>query len=124
MEYKYTELEEYQSLFSDLYKDVNGFRPRWATSEQFNSVEWLKAQCKSLGEELTIVIAREREEEQKRIQEFENTVSEVINSGAGSRAIALRWLFDAEEDEYKKNDRDYYCFTYGLPYGYFKGEVF
>lgn len=39
-----TELEELQSTFSDFHKDFYGFRPRWASEEHWNSVEWLKAE--------------------------------------------------------------------------------
>ena len=32
------------NLFSDLHKDAYGFRPRHATTEQWNSVKWLQEQ--------------------------------------------------------------------------------
>jgi len=35
------DLDELQSYFSDFYKDFYGFRPRFATAEQWNSSEWL-----------------------------------------------------------------------------------
>jgi len=35
------DLDELQSYFSDFYKDFYGFRPRFATPDQWNSSEWL-----------------------------------------------------------------------------------
>lgn len=43
-----TEVEKLQDTFSDFYKDVHGFRPRFPTSEQWNSAEWLQQQIDSL----------------------------------------------------------------------------
>ena len=37
-----TQLEELQSTFSDFHKDYYGFRPRFATDEEWNSIEWLQ----------------------------------------------------------------------------------
>jgi hypothetical protein len=39
-----TELEELQSIFSDFHKDFFGYRPRFATTEQWNSIDWLQEQ--------------------------------------------------------------------------------
>lgn len=36
-------VEELQSYFSDFHKDYFGFRPRYATPEQWRSREWLEA---------------------------------------------------------------------------------
>jgi hypothetical protein len=35
------ELDELQSYFSDFYKDFYGYRPRFATHEQWNNREWV-----------------------------------------------------------------------------------
>ena len=34
-------VDELQSYFSDFHKDYYGFRPRFATNEQWNDREWL-----------------------------------------------------------------------------------
>lgn len=44
--------EELQSIYSDFYKDVHGFRPRHATPVQWNSIIWLKSQMKGLHDYL------------------------------------------------------------------------
>lgn len=43
-----TELQKLQDQYSDMYKEEYGFRPR-ATEEQWNDIEWLKAQIKDLS---------------------------------------------------------------------------
>lgn len=39
-----SEVEQLQCIYSDVHKDVYGFRPRHATTEQWNSVKWLQEQ--------------------------------------------------------------------------------
>lgn len=39
-----SEVEQLQEIYSDTYKSAYGFRPRHATTEQWNSVEWLQEQ--------------------------------------------------------------------------------
>ena len=41
-------VDELQSYFSDFHKDYYGFRPRFATEEQWNSIEWLDEQIKAI----------------------------------------------------------------------------
>ena len=36
-------VDDLQSYFSDFHKDFYGFRPRFATPEEWRSAEWLKA---------------------------------------------------------------------------------
>jgi hypothetical protein len=36
-------VDDLQSYFSDFHKDYYGFRPRFATPEQWRSAEWLKS---------------------------------------------------------------------------------
>jgi hypothetical protein len=72
---------------------------------------------------------RERqEEEQKREQEavavFELRITSVVEAGAKDRETAIKWMFDAEEDEYIRFEPDFYCYKHGLPYGFFKGIDF
>ena len=37
----YLSIDELQSYFSDFHKDYYGFRPRFATHEQWNDRDWL-----------------------------------------------------------------------------------
>jgi hypothetical protein len=40
-ECKYTRLDELQSCYSDFFKEINGFRPRSMSAEQWESESWL-----------------------------------------------------------------------------------
>lgn len=103
--------------YSDLYKDVYGFRPRgayeaWATmSDDEKQAEWDR-----LCERLCEVMAAQKEEERHAIVEFEKRVANVIAAGAGDRETALRWIMDASDSD---GDWDYLCYHCDLPYGYF-----
>lgn len=106
-----------QCNFSDMHKDVYGVRPRWASVEQMNDLEWLNGQVDSLCEEMKYVREREQKGEEKAISIFEALVNDVIAMGAKTREVAIKWLFDAED---VGDDSDYFCYRNGLPYGYFK----
>ena len=45
---EYTKLEELQCTFSDFHKDYYGYRPRFATAEEWNSEEWLQSQIDNI----------------------------------------------------------------------------
>jgi hypothetical protein len=45
-------VDELQSYFSDFYKDYYGFRPRFATTEHWNSSEWLIEQINFIHDDL------------------------------------------------------------------------
>lgn len=84
-------------LYSVLYKDVYGFRPRgnawenWITaSDDEKQVMW-----DFLLEDLEQVLAAERELEKDNIARFENLVDSLITSGAGDRETAIRWIKEA-----------------------------
>ena len=47
-----TMLEDLQSFWSDYHKDYYGFRPRSATSDKLNSVEWLKEQIADIDNQV------------------------------------------------------------------------
>jgi hypothetical protein len=50
---EYTELECLQADYSDFYKAYHGYRPRFASPEQWASIEWLTAQMQSISDEMT-----------------------------------------------------------------------
>ena len=45
-------VEELQGYYSDFHKDLNGFRPRGATEEQWNSKQFLVTQINSLHDQM------------------------------------------------------------------------
>lgn len=59
--------------------------------------------------------------EEKNIQEFEATLSQLIEVGAGDRKTALRWLIEStDQAEYLLLPDNYVDFYFGLPWGYVK----
>jgi hypothetical protein len=114
-----THVQELQSLFSDLYKDVNGVRPRHLTEKGWNSVEFLESQIESLEEQLVVVMAQQKLDQQDAVVKFEDRVQQTIKLGAKTRQTALKWIHEAENTN---GDDEYLCFCVGIPYGYFVGE--
>ena len=66
-----------------------------------------------LIEELDEAMAREKEEQQLAIAEFEHRVMETIRHGAGDRKTAIRWIVDGLDVD---GDYSYACYKLGLPY--------
>jgi len=99
-----TALEQAQCTYSDFHKDAYGFRPRNDVSD------WT---LEDFDREFAVFA---RVCEQNRIQEeaaeaeaivrFEDRVTNLMHTGT-NRARA-------------NGDFEYFCFTQGLPYGYFK----
>ena len=105
------------ALYSDLFKDVYGFRPcgkdvfSWMTKiDSEKQAEWdglVKAAEKAIDQE--------RQYEEMAAQAFEAKIENLIASGANNRSTAIRWLMDAHDCG---NDSGYLEFQMGLPYGY------
>lgn len=106
-----------QSMYSDMYKDVHGFRPRGCDPELWQSEEKLKKALDELEKDLEKVIAWEKEDEKNCIERFEKLITKTIDEGAKDRETAIRWLMEAADII---ADKEYFCFYHGLPYGYVK----
>lgn len=109
--------------YSDLYKEAYGFRPRgtrWATmTPAEKQVEWNR-----LCDAAESSMMDERSEEWRAMERFEALVASTIETGAGDRETAIRWLLEASEAAPEAGyaaDMDYFCYLNGLPYGYFGG---
>ena len=84
-------------IFSDLFKDAHGFRPR---GHEF----FYKDTTDSRRQEIwasTLVALDERtasieSEEALAVEEFNKAVSRVIESGANDELTALRWMLESE----------------------------
>jgi hypothetical protein len=71
----------------------------------------------------TVIHASERQrelDEAFNIKRFEARVASIIELGARDRAMALRWIHEAEDTD---GDDEYLCYRVGVPYGYIKTEV-
>jgi hypothetical protein len=108
-------LEQMQCQFWDMYKDAYGVRPRG-----IDTTEWTEEQFMAEFETLGKVIEREeiarKESEAKAIVDFEDRVLNLMHTGT-NRERVIAWLMDAEG---ATGDFEYFCFTQGLPYGYFR----
>lgn len=114
-----SEREQLECNHYELYKDVNGVRPRHINYSNMSDAE-LKADFNFLVGRLAEVQAEEAAREAAAAKEFEELVQHTIEAGARTRENAIKWLFEAENDPYVLADPDYYCSLHGLPYGYFK----
>jgi len=108
-------LEQMQCQYWDMYKDAYGSRPRG-----IDTTEWTEEQFMAEFETLGKVIEREeitrKESEAKAIVDFEDRVLNLMHTGT-NRERVIAWLMDAEG---ANGDFEYFCFTQGLPYGYFR----
>ena len=116
---EYTPLEQAACTYWDMYKDAHNFRPR-----HIDTSTWTLEQFEAEFEVLAEVIRREGElrdnSEARASHEFEMRMLSLLQMGAKDRAMALRWVHEAEETN---GDDEYLCYTLGLPYRYFAQET-
>lgn len=115
-----TRVEQLDCLYSDLFKDVHGVRPRDDRSD------WTEAQFEAELDALELQL-KEQEAEQdvaqaQAIEALEDRIDGLLEAGARNRAMALRWLHEAMETD---GQWDFLEWNLGVPYGYFasKGDV-
>ena len=111
-------LEQASWTYSDFFKEAYGFRPHLDTSswtlEEFDmAFEELSKVCKENA-------AMRDAQEAAAVVRFEARIADLIAIGAKDRAMAIRWIAEAEECG---GDMEYLCFLVGVPYGYFKEVV-
>jgi len=110
-----SELEQAQEIYSDMHKDAYGFRPRFDysgwTLDKFNS------QFEIMGKIIESDNQLQKEQQAEAAHDFEMRVLSLLQTGAKNRAMALRWIHEAEGSN---GDDEYLCFLLGLSYGYFR----
>ena len=111
-----TTLEQYASIYWDMYKDAFGIRPRGIDTSAWTEADFL-AEFKELGEVIDREEIARKSAETKAIELFERRVAELISVGAKDYEMAMRWIHEAEETN---GDNDYLAYTLGLPYQYFR----
>ena len=113
---EYTPLEKAAMTYWDMYKDAYNFRPRGVDTSK-----WALTDFEKEFETLQFIInrneAQRRVEEDAAVTRFEARIASIIQLGAKARAMALRWIHEAEDTD---GDDEYLCYTVGIPYGYFK----
>lgn len=105
-------LESLQGTYSDLYKDVYGFRPRDSTI--WNDADALSEEISYLCIQLERVMQDEEDRQAIAVADFEQRVTDTIALGAGTREDAIRWIAQAMDNP----DPDFLCYDLGIPYGY------
>lgn len=107
-------------LFSDLFKDVNGFRPRGALMDEWNErtprqkQELWNALCDELEENEKAA----RKAESEALDEFRINVREVMNICSCNWTKAVKHLAAAEKIDLDRSmqDFDYFLWNQGLGY--------
>ena len=109
-----TRAEELQSIYSDMYKDAHGFRPR-----HVDTTHWTEEMFSEEFAALELVI---RQEELKRafnegqaIERFLVRQVDLMANGAKDAETATRWIMEAEG---AAGDPDFAEYLLGLPYGF------
>lgn len=110
-----TVLEQYACQFWDMYKDAYGVRPRWIDTTKWTLADF-DAEFASLATAIEQAEVERKAAEAEAVVKFEDRVTSLMHTGA-DRERVIAWLMDAE---HANGDADYFCFTQGLPYGYFR----
>lgn len=105
-----SELEQLQSIYCEMHKDVYGVKARWYRPE---SVEQARADLAALGKELEAEMEREAAAQQEAIAAFQQLVASYGFENAKA------WQHQAYDTN---GDDEFLCWHLGLPYGYFKKE--
>jgi len=112
-----TEEDQLLSEISDVYKDINGFRPRSILNDM--NVEDLRVFLADLHKQSREAYLRKEESQVASVVDFEKLISETQELCSCDRSSAVRFLIDAEEDP----DVDYIEYSYNLPIGFLQKEV-
>jgi hypothetical protein len=108
-------LEQAQCTYWDMYKDAYGVRPRGVDTSGW-TLEVFEAEFASLATAIEQEEAQRKVAEAEAIAKFENSVTNLMHTGTNRQRV-IAWLMDAEG---ANGDFEYFCFTQGLPYGYFR----
>ena len=108
-------LEQAQCMYWDMYKDAYGVRPRGIDTSTW-TLEDFDAEFKVLGQAIEQEAIQRRADEAKAVVDFENRVANLMHTST-NRERVIAWLMDAEG---VNGDFEYFCYTQGLPYGYFR----
>ena len=102
-------------LFSDLHKDVYGYRPRGAAMEEWNSRtprqknELFNALCDELEE----VTRDEKRQADRNLFEFTGQIMDMIELGAKDRETALRWMTQ-DHEFHSEQDVSHWVWAHGI----------
>jgi hypothetical protein len=109
-------VEQYACQFWDMYKDAYGVRPRGIDTSAWTEADF-EAEFVSLSKVIEQEEIARKASEEKAEHDFEMRVLGLLQTGAKDRAMALRWIHEAEGSN---GDDEFLCYLVGLPYGYFR----
>ena len=110
-----SDLEQAQCTYWDMYKDAYGVRPRGIDTSNW-TLEQFEDEFRVLGQAIEQVEIWRRADEAEAVKRFEDRVTNLMHTST-NRERVIAWLMDAEG---ANGDFEYFCYTQGLPYGYFK----
>jgi hypothetical protein len=111
-----SDLEQAQCQYWDMSQDAYGVRPRGIDTSAWTEQRFA-AEFEVLGQMISEQEAQRKESEQTAAHEFEMRIQSILVCGARDRAMALRWIHEAEGS---MGDDEYLCYLVGLPYQYFR----
>lgn len=110
----YDQYEQTLSLYSDLHKDVYGFRPRdWIRIRELTPDE-LDAEFGSLVRELARQEAVQLAAKERAYDEWSKRLRRTATQFDVTFETALRWDFESEGVDLREAEQ--YCFNLGLSY--------
>ena len=119
-----TQYDFCDDTFSDLHKDVYGFRPRGIIMENWNMMpdEQKQVRWDELCEELEANEKADRIALRNNIASHQNSVQNVIDVGAGDRATAISRMV-SEEEFYHSQDVEHYVWNLGILFSDYGREL-
>jgi hypothetical protein len=106
-----SEKEQLETIYSDAFKDVHGFRPRGFDM----TVNELKIALDELQSEIEFQIKESEAAEKVAIDRFHSIVAETMEICNCDKPTAVKYLIDAEN---VYGDWEHFCFNYGLPFSF------
>jgi hypothetical protein len=110
-----TDLEQACETYWDMYKDAYGVRPRWIDTTKWTLADF-EAEFASLATAIEQAEVERKAAEAEAVVAFEDRVLNLMHTST-NRERVIAWLMDAEG---ANGDFEYFAFTQGLPYGYFR----
>lgn len=110
--------DELATIHYDLYKDVNGIRPRWYNYKEM-TVEDLQKELARLDKQMEQVLEERKKEEKEAEEKFKQTLKKYIEFGAKDEQTALEWIVQ-KENLRDIQDVEHMIYNLGLlftPYG-------
>lgn len=110
-----TLLEQLYSEYSDTYKDVNGFRPRSKSIDEWTE-KGLQEELDYLYKQSEVQISEKIIREEAGVKNFYNLLKDVANLCNTNLTGAMKYLIESEGDDWY--DWGYYCMSNDLPFSF------